>query len=559
VPTASATVSGSVSVRGDLTHARPIAKVELLADGRVVASAASAKEFSFTWDAVKAGRGKHTLSVKAYDADGRGGSASVEVIVRQTFNVKERGARGDGKADDTRVIQAALDAARKAGGGTVYLPKGTYLIFPRTTGGFAVSSNTEIRGDGPTTVLKVADNAGDYNFLFGQLNAAANYPLVENVSFRDLRVDQNPAGNRTADIRETEGIQNVLQFHTFKNLTVERVHFDPEPGIQAIVVDSPKPNTGGVTIDGCFFRFVRGRSTLAHKHDHSSVYTETRNVLIRNNTFLADVSQCAITAIEVHGGPQVTVQGNKTDGFQIGVNVVNATPQHPDVPEGRFLVRDNQFLRTTQGIALWSNTGRTLRGVTVRDNQITMARHLLYRDVWLGIFLYDNDKDPTTGGDFENIQIVNNKISFEKLTAGTIFAVGIDLAPAGRVKDLLVKGNAILASPAGGIRLGNAHRGKTLQDVRIEDNTIVDAGWDATAPKESRAALLVHKARLANVLVTHNVIKDTGKPGAPRGYRSVWAHPDPASKNVRFQQNQITPPRALLYDIDRATVRDTDR
>jgi hypothetical protein len=422
-----------------------------------------------------------------------------------------------------------------------------------------VGSNTEIRGDGPQSILKVADNAGNYNFLFGQLNAAANLPFVENIAFRDMRVDQNPSGNRSADIRETEGIQNVLQFHHFKNLTVERVHFDPEPGIQAIVLDSPKANSGGVTIDGCFFRFVRGRSTLAHKHDHSSIYTETRNVLIRNNNFEADISQSAITAIEVHAGPQAIVQGNKTDGFQVGVIVVNAGAQNPDVPDGRFVVRDNQILRTTQGIALWSHTGCALRGVTIKDNQVTMAKHLLYRDVWLGVFLYDNETDQATRGDFEQIDIVDNKISFEKLTSGTVTAVGIDLAPAGRLNKVLVKGNSILASPACGIRLGNPARGKALQDVRVEENTIVDAGWDSKAAKQSRAAILLNKVRMTNVQVAQNIIKDTGKPGTPRGYRAVWAHPDAASKNVRLAGNQVVPPRALPSDIDRATVSATER
>ena len=37
-------------------------------------------------------------------------------------------ARGDGHADDTGAVQAALDAAGARGGGVVYLPEGTYLI-----------------------------------------------------------------------------------------------------------------------------------------------------------------------------------------------------------------------------------------------------------------------------------------------------------------------------------------------------------------------------------------------------------------------------------------------
>jgi polygalacturonase len=40
------------------------------------------------------------------------------------------GAKGDGKTDDTTAIQAALDAANAAGGGTVTVPAGTFLSGP---------------------------------------------------------------------------------------------------------------------------------------------------------------------------------------------------------------------------------------------------------------------------------------------------------------------------------------------------------------------------------------------------------------------------------------------
>ncbi len=53
-------------------------------------------------------------------------------------NVLRFGARGDGVADDTDAVQAALDAAGQAGGGTVYCPSGQYrfnrpLRIPRKT------------------------------------------------------------------------------------------------------------------------------------------------------------------------------------------------------------------------------------------------------------------------------------------------------------------------------------------------------------------------------------------------------------------------------------------
>ncbi len=43
------------------------------------------------------------------------------------YNVKNYGARGDGKSLDTKAIDKAIDAANAAGGGTVYFPAGNYL------------------------------------------------------------------------------------------------------------------------------------------------------------------------------------------------------------------------------------------------------------------------------------------------------------------------------------------------------------------------------------------------------------------------------------------------
>ncbi|HKI45114.1 MAG TPA: glycosyl hydrolase family 28-related protein, partial [Balneolales bacterium] len=43
------------------------------------------------------------------------------------YNVMDYGATGNGKTLDNKAIDLAIDAAAKAGGGTVVLPAGTYL------------------------------------------------------------------------------------------------------------------------------------------------------------------------------------------------------------------------------------------------------------------------------------------------------------------------------------------------------------------------------------------------------------------------------------------------
>lgn len=57
------------------------------------------------------------------ETPGGGGSSGVG-----TYDVRAMGAAGDGVADDAPAIQSALNAARDAGGGVVFIPPGTYRL-----------------------------------------------------------------------------------------------------------------------------------------------------------------------------------------------------------------------------------------------------------------------------------------------------------------------------------------------------------------------------------------------------------------------------------------------
>lgn len=64
-------------------------------------------------------------------------------------NVLDYGAVGDGIADDTASLQAAVAAVIDAGGGTVYFPTGIYL-----TDAITIQSNVSLIGDGRSSILK---------------------------------------------------------------------------------------------------------------------------------------------------------------------------------------------------------------------------------------------------------------------------------------------------------------------------------------------------------------------------------------------------------------------
>jgi hypothetical protein len=100
------------------------------------------------------------------------------------FNVKDYGATGDGTTNDTTSIQAALNAANAAGGGVVWVPKGTYLC-----NGLVLYANCSIRGTGWASILKQIPAAADNTYLlsaFGSGTSVANN--VTNLGVFDLQL-----------------------------------------------------------------------------------------------------------------------------------------------------------------------------------------------------------------------------------------------------------------------------------------------------------------------------------------------------------------------------------
>ncbi len=77
---------------------------------------------------------------------------------KNNFNVRDYGAAGDGKNLDSLAINQAIDAAAKAGGGTVFVPAGTYL-----SGSIHLQSNIHLLIDAGATILGAPQNLNAYD------------------------------------------------------------------------------------------------------------------------------------------------------------------------------------------------------------------------------------------------------------------------------------------------------------------------------------------------------------------------------------------------------------
>jgi polygalacturonase len=116
------------------------------------------------------------------------------------------GAVGDGSTDDTSAIQAAIDAANTAGGGTVILPAKTFKIASAST--LSLKPNVRIVGQGPRSVL------------FKSVSVTAptiTISNIDNAAVENLRIHHS-------DIITSHG--NILIGGTASNVVVQNCILD---------------------------------------------------------------------------------------------------------------------------------------------------------------------------------------------------------------------------------------------------------------------------------------------------------------------------------------------
>ncbi len=107
----------------------------------------------------------------------------VSSVVGVIFNVKTYGALGNGTANDTSAVNAAVNAASLVGGGIVYFPPGTY----RLTAAISSSPLVHYYGSGPRSSIVLMDSPAADTFTY----ALGSDPQIGQV--RNLGFAQNQA------------------------------------------------------------------------------------------------------------------------------------------------------------------------------------------------------------------------------------------------------------------------------------------------------------------------------------------------------------------------------
>jgi hypothetical protein len=456
----------------------------------------------------------------------------VAKIKTRVFDVREYGAAGNGVADDTAEINAAIAAAVAAGGGEVFFASGTYLISPTTAAWLTLASNITYSGVGYASCIKVKADAGNYSSVFRPPTEGTR---VENVVFRDLRIDQNAAAQTTATAPLT-GVthaQLAVAAWNCQNITVDRCWFDDCTGVNTVYLNGAGfSDVTDLSVLNNTFRWalLPNATNPSPEHrafDNSAIYVVGTVATIEGNHFYADPADGARGACELHG-PHMTYTGNMVIGYQ---TLLNMGSMWVGVDySADWVVTHNVGYDLNNAFVITSGDGNT-------TDRLVVAHNILHHDTtqhalalgW-GISI---GGDVVNDGTFAELDISHNLIHYVPdnrtttwtganitATADSIYFSGIRLAVASTLKYGRLAFNTIVNAPTHGITIGDQAVG-VVSFLDTHHNTIVDCGLMQTTFPLTPAYINV-QGDVRDCWLHDNTIIDNGS-GAAIGYFSYRA------------------------------------
>ena len=412
-------------------------------------------------------------------ATGGGGNGGKDTTSQKQTN--SYGFVGDGKTDNTSLIQTAIDSVSKAGGGVVEFNNGTFL-----TGPIEIKSNVTLEIKGNATLLATKDMKAYYpagTDTTGPLPSSLQ-PLITSDHATNIRI--SGAGTIDGNGQEwwtlyenakasgsTVARPRLIKLNNSTNIAIDSLKLKNSPQfhislencwhvkVEYVTITAPasSPNTDGVdpatshfvTISHC--TIDTGDDNVAVKsgrNDPSDPNAGTTNITISNCTFL-------------HG-----------HGVSIGSETYGGVDS--------MYVENNTFNGTTNGFRIKSyrGNGGDVRNVVYSNNTMQNVEYPIY---FTGYYpKIPSEKDPaqpvTSKTPYYHDITIENLTSTNSPSAGLI--IGLPEKP---MKNIILKNINITAKS--GLSIRNA----TVDTSNAVVNTPETGSGDVTASAESISGL----------------------------------------------------------------------
>jgi hypothetical protein len=332
-------------------------------------------EVKFT-TAIQTTTGAVDASIVSYDPPFTGSVATnVEAKLSEYVSVKDFGAVGDGVADDTAEIQAAIDAAPE--GGAIYFPNGTYAI----SAALIVDKAITLYGDGPGkwydslggSIIKQTDitenvftlRASLAQYAFGQYG-------LNNVNFRDLAITGPSSASRCARGIGCDTTVNGGDYHirecTFTNIQVRFC----QTGVELVGICYLNDFYGGV-ISQCDTGFALYRGAASDGGGQTRFFGTTIDIITdacvqwNTDTNSGDLSMFGCTLADAAYGivsneeAQLTISGcsfeNNTKTGSLGAGIYIEIQETSPASDSAKTIVGNKF--SFNDASIWLNKTTT--------------------------------------------------------------------------------------------------------------------------------------------------------------------------------------------------------
>jgi parallel beta-helix repeat protein len=390
-----------------------------------------------------------------------------------TFNVLDFGATPDDATDDSAAIQAAINAAYAAGGGTVVIPAGTFYISGDPSnpsrGCIEVRSNVTLTGAGAgETVLKLVDH------FDARINGIVRTPVnenAENIVISNLTIDGNRANNIEHQAGMITGVKESDDGLIHQDITISGVEvmncnaygINPHEITYNLVVEDCVSHDNGK--DGFVADFVEGgiyRNNIAYNNDRHgfNVTTSSNDVVLENNKAYDNAGAGLVTQ-----RADIFPEGQDDIDWPTRITIIGGE-YYSNAREG-ILIKLSDSVTVTgaliyendrQGIRIEGATNTTITGNTIYNN--SQAGDGVYDEVNIRLRI-DDTVTPARIYYSEGTEIYGN----------TIYADGAIRGRYGIREELT---NSTADNPSGTIVYNNVVSGDRSGDIFIPPHSATE-------------------------------------------------------------------------------------